>query len=127
MMNAKEREVAIVRMHAASRVFYRQSCDIGNHPFIEITGLMNEYIKACEAAHEQGIDFSECNTHSGLDLPLQPYSVDYINEKLECIFTGRSVMAHDLAVRSIPIMTVRNGKFKQVGKSLAPKAKASKS
>ncbi len=92
MMNKIERENAIAKMHVASSAFYRAAIQIGNHPFIEFTGLMNEYIKACEDAHKAGIDFSECNTHGETDLPLASFRIAYINEKLECIFTGRSVM-----------------------------------
>jgi hypothetical protein len=54
--------------------------------------LMNEYIKICELAHADGIDFTECDTHNGTDLPMLTHQINYINEKLECIFTGRSVM-----------------------------------
>ena len=92
-MNAKEREVAITQMKAASGQFYLNAVHIGNHPFIEFCGLMNEYIKACEEAHAQGVDFSQCNAHTGQHLPMQPWMIRYVNEKLECIFTGRSVMA----------------------------------
>lgn len=92
MMTPDERQTALTGMRLASAAFYRAAVQIGNHPFIEFAGLMNEYIKACEAAHKQGIDFSECNTHSGQNLPMAPFMVNYVNEKLECIFTGRSVM-----------------------------------
>jgi hypothetical protein len=92
ILNTKEREIALAKMKEASSVFYAQATRIGVHPFIEFCGLMNEYIKACEDAHAQGIDFSEFNTHSGKQLPLKSYMIDYINEKLECIFTGRLVM-----------------------------------
>lgn len=91
-MNRFEREQILQRMELASRHFYYDATRIGNHPFIEFTGLMNEYIKACECFHQQGGDFTECNTHSGLVLPLQPYHLKYINEKLECIFTGQVVL-----------------------------------
>lgn len=94
-MTPNERETALRQMQEASSAFYIAAARIGNHPFIEFTGLMNEYIEACREAHAQGIDFSECNTHSGRHLPLKPYNVAYINEKLECIFTGRSVMNHE--------------------------------
>lgn len=89
-MNKEEREVALTEMEKASLCFYYSAVRIGNHPFIEFAGLMNEYIKMCQAAHEKGIDFSDCNTHSEKDLPMKGYQRDYINEKLECIFTGRS-------------------------------------
>lgn len=91
-MTPEERAAALVKMKRASQDFYRAAVAIGNHPFIEFTGLMNEYINACHSAHGEGIDFSECNTHGDKDLPMESYQVDYVNEKLECIFTGRSVM-----------------------------------
>jgi hypothetical protein len=92
MMSHDERKIALEQMHAAARAFYLTAVQIGNHPFIEFTGLMNEYIKACEAAHARGIDFSDCNAHTGTPLPLAPHMRAYINEKLECIFTGRVVL-----------------------------------
>jgi len=92
MMTSEERIIAVEQMQKASEAFYKAAIQIGNHPFIEFTGLMNEYIKACSEAHEMGIDFSECSTHTGIDLPLQSCQINYINEKLECIFTGRSVV-----------------------------------
>lgn len=91
-MTADEREQALVMMQQTADAFYRSATAIGNHPFIEFAGLMNEYISACRAAHEQGIDFSECNRHSGLVLPLHPVMSDYLNEKLECIFSGAKVL-----------------------------------
>lgn len=92
MMTSDERQTALVKMDSVSKDFYAAATQIGVHPFIEFCGLMREYIKACEAAHAKGIDFTECNAHSGLDLPMAPHMVAYVNEKLECIFTGRSVM-----------------------------------
>lgn len=92
-MDAPEREIALQEMKKASDAFYAAAVKIGNHPFIEFTGLMNEYIGVCQGAHKAGIDFTDCSTHSGQDLPMASYQVKYVNEKLECIFTGRSVMA----------------------------------
>lgn len=92
MMTPDQREHALDHMQQASHEFYRAAVRIANHPFIEFAGLMNEYINACKAAHAQGIDFSECNRHSGLSLPLHPVMSDYINEKLECIFAGSKVL-----------------------------------
>lgn len=88
----EELVVMLRRMREASAVFYGMAVNTRCHPFIEFTGLMNEYIKCCELAAEQGIDFADCNTHSGQQLPMPGHAVDYVNEKLECIFTGRSVM-----------------------------------
>ena len=92
MMTADERLAALQKMQRAVDDFYRTAVGIGNHPFIEFAGLMHEYINACRLAHEQGIDFSECNRHSGLTLPLHPVMSDYLNEKLECIFSGSKVL-----------------------------------
>lgn len=80
------------RMQQASNAFYGAAVQIGCHPFIEFTGLLNEYIQICVRAQEQNIDFTQCNTHSGVNLPMRHYEVDYVNQKLECIFTGRSVV-----------------------------------
>ena len=82
MMDAMEREQALRAMRASADAFYRSAVQIGVHPFIEFAGLMNEYLLACAQAHAQGIDFSECNRHSGQALPLHPVMSDYINEKL---------------------------------------------
>ena len=90
MMNKQEREKALNDMQVASNEFYARATHIGNHPFIEFTGLINEYIKTCRAAHNIGIDFSECSKHSGKELPMKSFQIDYVNEKLECIFTGNS-------------------------------------
>jgi len=95
MMSPAEREKALASMEQLSAAFYAQAQRIGVHPFLEFTGLMNEYIKAARQAHEQGIDFSACNAHTGMELPLQSYMVDYINEKLECIFNGRIQITPD--------------------------------
>jgi hypothetical protein len=88
----KERETMLAQMELASASFYRAATSIGNHPFIEFTGLMNEYIKVCRDAHANGMDFTQCNKHAGHELPMAPHQIDYVVEKLECIFTGRSMM-----------------------------------
>jgi hypothetical protein len=91
----EQRERMLEQMRAVASGFYMQAVRIGCHPFIEFAGLMNEYIKCCGEAHKQGIDFTRCNTHTGHHLPMRPFEVKYVNEKLECIFTGRSVMDCD--------------------------------
>lgn len=91
-MDTQEREQALLEMRRTADAFYRSAVKIGNHPFIEFAGLMNEYISACQLAHNEGMDFSQCNVHNGKALPLKPFMSDYINEKLECIFSGAKVM-----------------------------------
>lgn len=89
MYTKDERDKMILAMRKASEIFYSQAVHIGNHPFIEFTGLLNEYIQLCELANKQNIDFTQCNRHTGLELPMPEHCRNYINEKLECIFTGR--------------------------------------
>lgn len=105
MMTPTEREQALASMQRTADSFYRSAVAIGNHPFIEFAGLMNEYITACRAAHAQGIDFSECNRHSGVALPLHPVMADYVNEKLECIFSGAKVLDVVAASPARPSLT----------------------
>lgn len=76
------------RMQSVSNTFYSGAVGTGNHAFIEFCGLMNEYIKACFDSIEQGVDFTNCNVHSGIALPLAPYQLDYIREKFDCIYSG---------------------------------------
>ena len=74
-------------MRAASSAFYRDAQRIGCHPFLEFTGLLNEYIQLCEAALALGQDFTETSVHgSGEPLPMREHNRDYLNEKLECIY-----------------------------------------
>ena len=88
-MNETERERILNQMRQLSSMFYNGAIHIGCHPFIEFTGLINEYIQACERAHFNGIDFTACSVHTGQVLPLQSFEKKYINEKLECIFVGQ--------------------------------------
>jgi hypothetical protein len=108
MMDAMEREQALRAMRASADAFYRTAVQIGVHPFIEFSGLMNEYLLACAQAHAQGIDFSECNRHSGQALPLHPVMSDYINEKLECIFSGAKVLDVPVPV-PVPVPAPESG------------------
>lgn len=84
--SAKEREEILQKMTEASQVFYSMATAIGNHPFIEFTGLMNEYIAICRNAHEQGVDFTQANIHTGGSIPIENHNVAYLGEKLACIY-----------------------------------------
>lgn len=94
-MNEREREVALRRMDLAVKRFYGEAVQIGNHPFIEFAGVMVAYLNSCQRAHAAGIDFSMCNGHSGVHLPMESYEVNYLVEKLSCIFNGRVHAAVD--------------------------------
>lgn len=76
------------RMDAASAVFYSMARSTDCHPFLEFTGLMNEYINLCRAALDRGVDFTCTSIHgTGAQvLPMQPYHREYLSEKLECIY-----------------------------------------
>ena len=100
-MTASERVTAIAAMREASAIFYANAASTRNHTFIEFCGLINEYIKSCEIAHEKGIDFSDCNAHSGRNLPMEPYMIDYVNDKLGCIFTGRIALCDQSLSREV--------------------------
>ena|ERR1051326_2836078 len=88
----EELERMIGQMKAASGAFYFLATRIGNHPFIEFTGLMNEYIKICEQTLKAGGDFSTANTHTGGALVFHDYNLKYLMEKLDCIY-GPSIAA----------------------------------
>jgi hypothetical protein len=83
-------EEKLVYMRRVTGWFYFWATQLGNHPFIEFTGVMNEYIRCCAEAHKMGVDYPNCNRHTGKALPMPAYSVNYLNEKLECIFEGAS-------------------------------------
>lgn len=97
MMTSQERDEALAAMDQVITQFYRAAVRIGNHPFIEFAGVMTAYVKSCERAHRTGIDFTECNRHAGSQLPMEGVEVDYLNEKLDCIFGGRIVAREDTA------------------------------
>lgn len=89
MMSHEERERALVEMDQLVNAFYARAVMIGNHPFLEFAGVMRAYVKSCERAHADGIDFSECSGHSGEHLPIESIEITYLREKLGCIFGGR--------------------------------------
>ena len=82
----EELEQTIAGMKAASSCFYSLATRLNNHTFIEFTGFINEYIKICENALTQGIDFTQASTHSGMGLPMKTHEAMYIAEKFDCIF-----------------------------------------
>lgn len=93
VLDANERDEALQRMDRAISRFYSEAVQIGVPPVIEFAGVMAAYVKSCRRAHEAGIDFSECNRHSGRQLPVESFELDYLNEKLECIFSGQVAMS----------------------------------
>lgn len=84
--SAEERTEILRKMEAVSSSFYYAAIQTQCHPFIEFCGLMNKYIDLCRAAHKQGIDFTNANTHSDMALPVEAHDMAYLAEKLDCIF-----------------------------------------
>jgi len=76
------------KMWLAAKLFYQAATSTECHAFIEFTGLLREYCKVCEENLARGIDFRELNGHTSQRMELQPYEIDYFNEKLNCIFQG---------------------------------------
>lgn len=87
-------EQSLELMKGASNTFYQLAALTQCHPFLEFTGIINEYIKICEENYKhRGIDFREENIHTGKNqMVIADYMIDYINEKLECIFQGLIVV-----------------------------------
>lgn len=81
----EELKQMLIKMKAASSAFYGAAQQIGNHAFIEFTGLMNEYINVCSDALTDGKDFTTFNIHSGRSM-IKSYQREYMQEKIECIF-----------------------------------------
>ncbi len=84
-LTAKE---SLDRMRLAANQFYQAAANTVYYAFIELTGLLREYCKVCEENLARGIDFRELNGHRSQRMELQPYEIDYFNEKLNCIFQG---------------------------------------
>ena len=89
-MLTKERQAELIEtinsMQQISDEFYLKARCTDNHAFIEFTGILNEYIKICTQSLEKGIDFTRCNTHTGNKLHVKDYNLNYLLEKLNCIF-----------------------------------------
>lgn len=82
----EERAEALRKMKIVADQFYRGAVQTNCHPFVEFCGLMQEYIKVCQAATDKGIDFTQANRHSGAALPIETYHAAYVGEKLGCIY-----------------------------------------
>ena len=71
-------------MQRASNAFYRAAFQLSCHPFIELTGFMNELIRIIGRVPREeryGID-----THGDKPLPMLGHEAAYIGEKFGCIF-----------------------------------------
>lgn len=91
----RELQECIRGMREASNSFYSAAVSQPNHPFIEFTGLMNEYIKVCEESLRAGVDFTETSVHSSGVLTMHAGNAAYLGEKFGCIFS-RSLQSKEL-------------------------------
>lgn len=85
-LDSREAARLVREMEEASNHFYRMAQRIGVHPFIEITGFMNEAIKPFRNSAAMGIDFTMATAHNELPLNIEPYEAAYLGEKFDCIF-----------------------------------------
>lgn len=58
------------------------------HAFLEWCGVMGEHLNIVSDLIEQGHDPFDMNRHTGQTLPVAPYRLAYMAEKMECIFDG---------------------------------------
>lgn len=63
------------------------------HAFLEFNGLISKYVDICQNCVRAGIDFTALNRHSGQALPVADHDIDYLVEKLDCIF-GPAIRAN---------------------------------
>jgi len=92
----KERRAeALQKMKAASDTFYGLAVRTGCHAFIEFAGLMNEFITLCHKAEDDGVNWLIANTHTNTPIPIREHNIDYLAEKLDCIY-GPSLEAAGL-------------------------------
>lgn len=92
----RERAEMIQKMQHVSNQFYSGAVRTGCHAFVEFTGLINEFIKLCEEVEDEGGDFTNANVHSGAHLPFQEHHLNYLSEKLECIYGVKFMGAKEL-------------------------------
>lgn len=101
------------RMAQASERTYWSffTADFGStcHAFIEFNGLLSKFVQLCGRAHEQGVDFTMANTHSGTALPMKAHDAAYIGEKLDCIF-GPALRANPKAMAAFLAVIQGEGK-----------------
>lgn len=80
----------VARMRAVSNATYDLFFTTGMggdvHAFIEFCGVLSKYVDICERCAQQGIDFRHLNTHGNTALPVENHDMEYLGEKLDCIF-----------------------------------------
>ena len=58
------------------------------HAFMEWNGVMSKHLGMARELVEQGIDAFHMSRHTGGPMPLADHHLEYLREKIECIFDG---------------------------------------
>ena len=77
-------------------LFFRAGMGSEVHAFLEFNGLIAKYVQICQRCAADGIDFRHPNTHTGQAMPVEVHDMEYLGEKLACIF-GPIIDANPLA------------------------------
>lgn len=80
------RKEILRRMRLLTSMFYAGATKTGCHAIVEFTGLINEFIEVCAKAEEAGINWLEANAHGDSRLPYETHHIQYLSEKLNCIY-----------------------------------------
>jgi N-acetyl-anhydromuramyl-L-alanine amidase AmpD len=67
-------------------LFFIQGMGSNCHAFLEFNGLIAKYVDIARKAADAGIDFTQANIHNKTPLPVETHDLEYLAEKLECIF-----------------------------------------
>lgn len=67
-------------------LFHYEGMGTWVHAFIEFNGLLSKYVDICRRCALEGIDFTQFNTHTAQALPVEVHDMEYLGEKLRCIF-----------------------------------------
>jgi hypothetical protein len=89
MYTKEEQASQIEQMKYVTSLWYYQAIRIMPqcHAFVEHMGLINEFVKVCQKTYEAGkVDFNDTNQHSSELLVMKDYNVEYLAEKLGCIY-----------------------------------------
>jgi hypothetical protein len=91
-----ERSLALARMTEICESFYLAAVATGCHAFIEFTGLLGEFLQVCRDAEEAGNKtWMSQNVHGGEHMPMAPYRLGYLREKLACIYGAALFQTED--------------------------------
>lgn len=83
----KELEASLIKMRIASSQFYALAVRCDLHQFVEFNGLLAKYIDLCEKTLAANKDFVQEPFRA---FEYAEHDINYINEKLGCIFEGLS-------------------------------------